>query len=117
MNMRRPRPIHWVRFALAVTAWLGQPRALLAQGAPFPQAPLPQQQAPQPGAPQAPFPQQQVPQPGVPQAQFPQQQFPVPSYVAPPSNKRSGSEITVLYGTAAVYGVGVGVWFGAEAKI
>jgi hypothetical protein len=35
----------------------------------------------------------------------------------PASNRRSGSEITVLYSTAAVYGVGLGVWVGAEAHI
>ncbi|MES1173702.1 MAG: hypothetical protein ABUL62_05180 [Myxococcales bacterium] len=90
-------------FALAFAALAALPRALFAQTvqpAPFPQA----------------VPQQQVPQVGVPAQQFPQQ-FPQQVYVAPASNKRSGSEITVLYSTAAVYGVGMGVWFGAEAKI
>lgn len=61
--------------------------------------------------PQTAFAQQALPAP--PQS-FPQQQF---SYVPPTSNKRSGTEITLLYTTAAVYGVGMGVWFGAEAKI
>ena len=36
---------------------------------------------------------------------------------APVSARRSGTEITVLYSAAAVYGVGMGVWLGAEAKI
>lgn len=45
---------------------------------------------------------------------FPQQQF---GYVATPPTTRSTGEISVLYTTAAVYGVGMGVWFGAEAKI
>src|SRR3954471_18305368 len=52
-----------------------------------------------------------VAQPGV-------QPFPIvqPQYL-PVSNTRSATEITVLYSTAAVYGVGVGVWFGSEAHI
>lgn len=53
-----------------------------------------------------------VAQPGV-------QPFPIvqqPQYL-PVSNKRSATEITVLYSTAAVYGVGMGVWFGSEAHI
>ena len=60
----------------------------------------------------------------LPQQPFPQQAQPFPQQVAPygyaqpaPSTKRSGTEITVLYSTAAVYGVGMGVWFGAEARI
>ena len=74
------------------------PRALfaqVAQPAPYPQA------APQPTYPQA------VPQPP----------YSVQPYVVPAPNKRSDTEITVLYSAAAAYGVGVGVWFGAEAKI
>lgn len=54
----------------------------------------------------------QVPQPVA-------QPFPVlqqPQYV-PVSNTRSATEITVLYSTAAVYGVGLGVWVGSEAHI
>ncbi|MEO8904665.1 MAG: hypothetical protein ABI488_19825 [Polyangiaceae bacterium] len=39
-----------------------------------------------------------------------------PQYL-PVSNTRSGTEITVLYSTAAVYGVGLGVWVGSEAHI
>jgi hypothetical protein len=97
MNMKR-RLGH---LALSLAALTVAPHALYAQAAPLPQQPvLPQQ----------------FPQAGVPQQQFPQQ-FPQQFYVAPASNKRSGSEITVLYSTAAAYGVGMGVWFGAEAKI
>ena len=67
--------------------------------------------------------------PGRAQAQLAQQPLPpaqpvvqqAPTYAypqpAPTSNKRSDTEIGVLYGTAAVYGVGMGVWFGAEAGI
>ena len=40
----------------------------------------------------------------------------LPAY-APVSNRRSGTEITVLYTTSALYGVGLGVWLGAEAHI
>ena len=84
---------------LGAVALLASPRAASAQAAP------PQQ-----------FPQQQA----LPPQQFPQQPAPYgygQPYVAPVSNSRSGSEITVLYTAAAVYGVGMGVWFGAEAKI
>jgi hypothetical protein len=102
---------------LSIALLCAAPRGASAQAAPLPQQPFPQ-----PGVPQQQFPQQQFPQPGVPQQQFPQQQFPQQQFpqqqfAAPTSNKRSGSEITVLYSTAAVYGVGMGVWFGAEAKI
>ncbi len=49
------------------------------------------------------------------------QPFPVvqrPYQYAPPaSHTRSGTEITVLYTTSAVYGVGLGVWIGSEAHI
>ncbi|HYP75109.1 MAG TPA: hypothetical protein VER12_04105 [Polyangiaceae bacterium] len=46
------------------------------------------------------------------------QQVPAYAYVPPPaSSKRSSTEITVLYGTAAAYGVGMGVWIGAEVGI
>jgi hypothetical protein len=100
--------------------------AAQAPGAPvpFPQGqPLPQQSVPQgqplPGQPypppaygQQPYPGQPLPQPGVPYGYA----APYP-YPAPVSNTRSGTEITVLYTTAAVYGVGLGVWFGAEANI
>jgi hypothetical protein len=93
----------------------------------------PAQPLPAPGAPQAqpapgqPFPQQpgygqpaygQPVYPG--QQPYPQQPAPYgygAPYAAPVSNKRSGSEITVLYSTSVVYGVGLGVWFGAEAGI
>lgn len=85
---------------LLLTALCAVPRPLLAQA-----APVPQQAAPQP------FPQQATPQP------FPQQYPQQPVYVVPAPNVRSGNEITVLYSAAAVYGVGMGVWFGAEAKI
>jgi len=60
---------------------------------------------------------QPLPAPSLP---FPQQPPPVApfGYVQPaPSRTRSGTEITVLYSAAAVYGVGMGVWFGAEAGI
>ncbi|HEY5377590.1 MAG TPA: hypothetical protein VIK01_28115, partial [Polyangiaceae bacterium] len=36
---------------------------------------------------------------------------------APVSNTRSSTEITTLYATSAVYGVGLGVWVGSEAHI
>ncbi len=96
--------------ALAVLTLLG-PLAL-SRRASAQAAPLPQQQPFPQAVPQQQFPQQQFPQqPGV---IYPQQQY---GYVAPASSTRSGTEITVLYTTAAVYGVGLGVWFGAEAKI
>jgi len=38
-------------------------------------------------------------------------------YAAPASNRRSGTEITVLYTTAALYGAGLGIWIDSEAKI
>ena len=88
-------------------------RAAAAQApTPFPQAqPLP---PPQPLPPQS--------QPAYPGQPVPQQPAPYGyaapyPYPAPVSNRRSGTEITVLYATGAVYGVGLGVWFGAEAKI
>ncbi|HEY2405975.1 MAG TPA: hypothetical protein VGI10_08230 [Polyangiaceae bacterium] len=94
---------------------------------PLPQQPPPQQPfPPQQFPPQQPYPQQPYPQypqqpyPG----QYPAQPYPAqPGYAQPyvppqsSSNARSGSEITVLYTTAAVYGVGLGVWFGSEAHI
>jgi len=36
---------------------------------------------------------------------------------APAPARRSSTEISALYSASAVYGVGLGVWFGAEAKI
>ena len=94
---------------IAALALLAGARTAAAQTA-LPQQPAPQQQIPQP--------QQQIPQPQqpFPQQPFPQQQF---GYIPPSASAstRSGSEITVLYSTAAVYGVGMGIWFGAEAKI
>ena len=92
--------------------------------------PLPQAQpVAQPGVPQTqqPYPQQPYPQQPYP-TQQPYAQQPYPGqqpygyappypYAAPVSTRRSGTEITVLYTTAAVYGVGLGVWFGAEANI
>lgn len=38
-------------------------------------------------------------------------------YPEPRSRSRSGGEIATLYGTSALYGVGIGVWFGAEVGI
>jgi hypothetical protein len=38
-------------------------------------------------------------------------------YAPPVSHTRSGTEITVLYATSAIYGVGLGVWVGSEAHI
>jgi hypothetical protein len=63
------------------------------------------------------------------QTALPPQQFPTPvaqpspvvqqpyPYAAPVSNTRSSAEITTLYATSAVYGVGLGVWIGSEAHI
>jgi len=67
------------------------------------------------------------------QTALPPQQFPPPApapvaqpfpvvqqpyqYAPPVSRTRSGTEITVLYATSAVYGVGLGVWIGSEAHI
>ncbi len=61
----------------------------------------------------------QVPPPPQPAPQPFPQQIPANAYVQPTShsNQRNGGEISVLYGTAAAYGVGMGVWFGAEAGI
>jgi hypothetical protein len=79
----------------ACVALLVCPQHASAQMAPLPPQVAPQQQAP-------------FPQPVSPYG------YVVP---APSSPKRSSGEITVLYGTAAVYGAGIGVWFGAEAGI
>lgn len=38
-------------------------------------------------------------------------------YPEPRARSRSGSELATLYGTSVLYGVGVGVWFGAELGI
>src|SRR6478735_7711345 len=78
---------------LACAGWLASTQRASAQPAPVPQPALPA-----------------TPQPLPPST-------PAYGYVPPPSNQRSSSEITVLYGTAAAYGVGVGVWVGAEAGI
>jgi hypothetical protein len=94
-----------------------QPQPQPQQPAPVQQQPYPQQQYPQQ---QQPYPQQQQQPYGYPQQQYgyPPQQYPQPSYApAPVSNKRSSSEIAVLYGMSAAYGVGMGVWFGAELGI
>jgi len=83
---------------LPVAALLAHPERALAQV-----APQPVQAQPLPAPPPA-FP---PPQPVAPI-----------NYVQPaPSRTRSDTEITVLYTAAAVYGVGMGVWFGAEAGI
>jgi hypothetical protein len=85
-----------------------------AAPAPFPQAqPLPGQQNPAQPYTQPAYPGQQ-PLPPQPAPYGYATPYPYP---APVSNRRSGTEITVLYTTAAVYGAGLGVWFGAEAKI
>lgn len=89
--------------ACAAAALIAQASAARAQGAPLPAQPLPQQQ---------PLPGQQFPPQPAPYSYA--QPYP---YAAPVSNIRSATEITVLYTTAAVYGVGLGVWFGAEARI
>lgn len=88
--------------ALSVLLSAASVRAQLAQTPlqPAPMQPAPQQPQPYPTAP---------PAYAVPYGYAPQ---PLPS-----SKSRSGTEITVLYTTAAIYGVGMGVWFGAEAKI
>ncbi len=103
--MKRPVSVLAALALLGPLAVAQRASAQLPQQQPFPQQAPPQQQFPQ-AAPQQPF-----PQPGV---VYPQQQY---GYVPPTSNTRSGTEITVLYTTAAVYGVGMGVWLGAEAKI
>jgi len=56
------------------------------------------------------------PAPGPVAQPFPVVQQPYP-YTPPVSHTRSGTEITVLYATSAVYGVGLGVWVGSEAHI
>lgn len=95
--------------------------AVLAQApAPVPQAqPLPPQSAPpgQPYPPPAGYAQPTYPGQPLPQQAAPYGYGAPYPYSAPVSNRRSGTEITVLYTTAALYGAGVGVWFGAEAKI
>jgi hypothetical protein len=48
---------------------------------------------------------------------FPAVQQPYPYTPQPVSNTRSSTEITTLYATSAVYGVGLGVWIGSEAHI
>jgi len=120
-----PRTIRCTFTLVAVTALVAlQVRPAAAQNPgvpyPFPQGSLPQQSIPQ----GQPLPRAPYPQPAYPQPQpYPGQQ-PAPygyaapyPYPAPVSNRRSGTEITVLYTTATVYGVGLGVWFGAEANI
>jgi hypothetical protein len=92
---------------LASAAWL-----LTAHGAAAQAAPLPQQAIPQQPILQQAIPQQPVPQ--VAAASYPPQPY---AYAASPSNQRSASEITALYISAAAYGVGMGLWLGAEAKI
>jgi hypothetical protein len=61
-----------------------------------------------------PFAPQANPQPPQP---FPQQVAPYGYVIPQRSRARSSGEITVLYSTAAAYGVGMGVWFGAEVGI
>jgi hypothetical protein len=82
---------------------------------------------PYPQAAPAQYPPQQYPaQPGYPaypaQQPYPGQVAPYGyaapyPYSAPVSNRRSGTEITVLYTTAAIYGAGLGIWIDSEAKI
>ncbi len=48
---------------------------------------------------------------------FPVVQQPYQYQPPPVSNTRSSTEITTLYATSAVYGVGLGVWVGSEAHI
>jgi hypothetical protein len=45
------------------------------------------------------------------------QPFGQPQYAPPSSKKRTDLEIGYLYATSVTYGVGLGVWFGAELGI
>jgi hypothetical protein len=97
------RPPRW----LAIAVLLASPAVATAQ-----QPPLPGQQ---PQVVPAPFPVQSQPPPMSPQV-APYGYAPQ-GYAVAPAARRSSTEITVLYTTAAVYGVGAGIWFGAEANI
>lgn len=58
------------------------------------------------------------PQPTYPQPYgAPTYGVPTYGYTPPTSQSRSGTEIGLLYGTSVLYGVGIGVWFGAEVGI
>ncbi len=91
--------------------------------------PQQQQQFPPQQQPQQ-FPQQQQQQFPPQQQQFPQQQQPQfgppPGYGQPPpmqpppppaNDKRSNGEMTFLYGTSLLYGVGSGIWIDALGKV
>jgi hypothetical protein len=82
--------------------------------------PPPQGQYPQGGYP----PQGQYPQGGYPpQGQYPQGgyppqgQYPPGAVPPPPSDKRDAGEMTALYVTSALWGVGSGIWLDALFKI
>lgn len=95
---------------LPVAALLLHSASVVAQQPPLPAQPPPVFSGP--ATPQQPFPQQP------PQFSTPASPHGAPQSYAPPApTRRSSTEISVLYTTAAVYGVGLGVWFGAEAEI
>ncbi|MEZ4259002.1 MAG: hypothetical protein R3B36_08040 [Polyangiaceae bacterium] len=106
----------------------GQPPAQ-----PYPQQYPPQQYPPQyPGAQPQPYPQpaqpypQQYPPQQYPPQQYPPQQYPPQQYPPQPyppqpppqpSDTRSRGEMTFLYVSSALYGVGTGIWLDALFKI
>ncbi|WP_205633826.1 hypothetical protein [Labilithrix luteola] len=81
----------------------------------YPQQYPPQQGYPQQYPPQQGYPQQYPPQQGYPQQGYPQQ--PYPQQPPPTSNKRDAGEMTALYITSGLYGIGTGVWLDALFKI
>jgi hypothetical protein len=126
--MRRPRS---AVFGVVTALVLGAPYAL-AQQPPPPQQYPPQQYPPQQYPPQQ-YPPQQYPPQQYPPQQYPPQQYPPQQYPPqgpygqpgygqpapppPPSNRRSAGEMTFLYVTSALYGVGSGIWLDALFKI
>ena len=109
------------RFALGIFCWgsalSGAAGAQVPPARPLPAA-QPQPVYPQPGYSTPPG---YAAPPGYPQQPYPGQAAPYGyqpyPYTPPISTHRSGTEITVLYTTATIYGAGLGVWIDSEAKI
>jgi hypothetical protein len=111
-------PRRVLRSGLVLTVALGAADAAAQQ--PPPPQPYPQQPYPQQPYPQQPYPQQPYPQQPYPQQPYPQQPYGAPPAPPPPPpapTTRSQGEMTALYVTSALYGVGTGIWLDALFKI